>query len=119
VQRDQYFGRVAHASQEICRHAHQGELAPTGTLFAGLLCRLFEKTRAVDREIRLEARAVWSETVAAETEILCREGTLWVTRGDARDYVLKAGEMLRVERGARVVVSGLGQGGTMTIVPGL
>ncbi len=43
------------------------------------------------------------------TEIECRSGVVWVTfTGDRMDYVLHAGQRLRVDRGQNAVISAIG-----------
>ena len=42
-------------------------------------------------------------------EIECRSGAIWVTfTGDRTDYVLRAGQRLRVDRGRNAVISAIG-----------
>lgn len=49
-----------------------------------------------------------SSLYAAQTEIVCETGILWVTRsGDLEDHVLMPGERLLVNHGGKVVIEAM------------
>ncbi|GFO67172.1 hypothetical protein GMLC_07510 [Geomonas limicola] len=43
------------------------------------------------------------------TEIACRTGTLWLTRGDGVDYLVHQGSTFRLAAGEQAVVEALGR----------
>jgi hypothetical protein len=59
--------------------------------------------------VSLHLRKGQLASLGADARVLrCRAGVVWVTReGDARDYVLRTGEELRLEKGGRVVVQAI------------
>lgn len=65
--------------------------------------------RSVD-PVHLAQGGLWSEHARSRQPLTltCREGLLWLTcEGDAKDYVLRAGDTLRMERSGHVVVQAL------------
>jgi len=60
--------------------------------------------------VRLAQGGLWSvRTTGRESLVLtCAEGELWLTyEGDPRDYVLRPGDSMRLERAGHVVVQAL------------
>ncbi|MFL5145336.1 MAG: DUF2917 domain-containing protein [Microvirga sp.] len=52
-----------------------------------------DTTDTLPRVVRLEHQAIYSLADAAGVEVVCGEGTVWLTLdNDPRDYVLEAGE---------------------------
>lgn len=59
--------------------------------------------------VTLARGGLWSRRVrAAGSTLTCHEGWVWLTReGDARDYVLAAGDSVRLDKPGLVVVQAL------------
>ena len=59
--------------------------------------------------VTLARGEIWSRRVhAAGSTLTCHEGWVWLTReGDARDYVLAAGDSVRLDKPGLVVVQAL------------
>src|SRR5687768_14888390 len=56
-------------------------------------------------ELRLEHRAIYSVADAADVQLACREGTVWLTLdGDLRDYVLEPGDRFITQEHRRALV---------------
>ncbi|MBV9470107.1 MAG: DUF2917 domain-containing protein [Abitibacteriaceae bacterium] len=57
----------------------------------------------------LAAQGVWKGNATPGTRISCQVGTVWITcSGDARDYLLHAGQELIVPQSGMVVVQAIG-----------
>ncbi len=56
-------------------------------------------------DLDLERRAMFSLPDAAGVDIVCRDGTVWITLdNDSRDYVLEAGESLHNAQHRRALI---------------
>ena len=65
-------------------------------------------TAAHHFELHLEPRTMFDVADAAGVQILCREGSLWVTLdGDPRDIVLDAGESFTPDEHRRALIYAL------------
>jgi hypothetical protein len=63
------------------------------------------KTQILPSDLRLERQAIYSVTDAADIQLACREGTVWVTLdNDPKDYVLEAGDSFITPEHRRAVL---------------
>jgi hypothetical protein len=61
-----------------------------------------------ERTSTLELRQVQSLEVTRGARLVCTIGSLWITqRGDARDYLLRAGETFMVQNNGKLLVQAL------------
>ena len=62
-------------------------------------------TQFLPSDLRLERQAIYSVTDAADIQLACREGTVWVTLdNDPKDYVLEAGDSFITPEHRRAVL---------------
>ncbi len=65
--------------------------------------------RANCREITLQPRQVWSAQLNVGERVRCGHGVIWLTQsGEARDFVLRAGQSFVAPRRGHVVAQALG-----------
>ena len=130
MQRDHNLIRANHLNRNVCAQAPRTGVAPTGALphvlhtlkatAAGLLRHLNTKPIAgemsIAREVCLGAEQLWSTRFKQQTNIVCRTGVLWITlNGDARDYILQAGQDMTVSGNAQVVFSTFSEAAKVTL----
>jgi hypothetical protein len=58
-------------------------------------------------EWRLARGCVLSFTPSRAPKLQCVAGKIWITQGDARDIILRAGEEIELRRGAKIVAQSL------------
>jgi hypothetical protein len=93
--------KIFNCSARLCR---QLRLRTKGGSGESLYMRTF------NHELRLElARGqLWSHDLRGKTRLSCESGILWLTRnGDARDYLLRAGESIELCGDTHVVAQAL------------
>ncbi len=54
-----------------------------------------------------ERELIWVDGEKGETVIQCRTGSVWVTRGDGADYIVRSGSCMKLSAGERCLVEAL------------